>query len=432
MTARHQLSAWGDFRSGLHRSPSELEQLQLSRLRALVTFAYARVPYYRNLFDSVGFHPRHLKRLTDIEAIPVTTRASLQSSPVESLIARGVRLDRLRATRTAGSSGTPLTAYKSQQESRIGLSLRLRTWFHHGLRWNDHVLTIHGRSSTVGKRVWMRRIPLPWRWNLSMDDDPETLMHALVSLKPSVLYGYSLRVATMASLARAREIEKGFLRMVATSGDMLLPRFRALIQETWNIDPIDIYSSSELGNIAWQCEQREGFHINADHSLVELLRNNRPVMEGDSGEVIVTSLYRYSMPLIRYSTADLAVPRPAPCVCGITLPMLHSLEGRTLDVVPLPNGRMFVGFNRFLCAVQEIDKFQVVQRALDDFLIMVVPGKNYSPEIAGKVENDLQPFLGRDVTIVIQPVAASEFIQTSRKDRPVIPFARVDLGNEMG
>lgn len=423
------LSVWRDFRSGLRRSPTELAELQLARTQALVSFAYENVPYYRDLFDSVRFHPRQLKRLSDVEGIPVTTRESLQAAPCESLIARGYSIERLRSSRTAGSSGTPLTVYRSGTESRAGLSLRLRTWFHHGLRWNDHVLTISGRPTTVQKRSWMRRLTLPGRWNQCLLDDSESGMRAMMSLRPSVLYGYSFKVAMLASLACERKIDGGPLRLVATSGDMLLPRFRELIQRAWNINPIDIYCSTELGDIAWQCGNREGFHVNVDHNLVEILRNGRPVKEGEEGEVIVTQLYRYSMPLIRYSPGDLAVPAEAPCPCGVGLPMLQTLEGRALDVIRLPDGRLFIGFNRLLSNVTEIDRFQVVQQAIDHFQVNVVPGASFRPEVLARIEKMLHEGVGSDLRFDVQSVVESDLIHNPRKWKSVIPLEKVDFGN---
>lgn len=231
MTAPSSLSAWRDFRDGLHRSPTELAELQLARLQALVTFAYGNVPYYRDLFDSVGFQPRHLKHLSDVVRIPITTRERLQSAPREHLIARGYAVGKLRPSSTGGSTGRPLTVYRSQKEFRQGMFFQLRTWFHLGLPWNDHVLTISGRPSTTDKRPWVRSLPLPTRWNTNNLGAPETILESFVRLTPSVFYGHPFKMAMLASLAREREIPKGPLRVVATSGDMLLPRFREMIRE---------------------------------------------------------------------------------------------------------------------------------------------------------------------------------------------------------
>lgn len=428
MTSRVQW-ALADFRSGLHHSPAELADLQLARLRKLVSFAYENVDYYRNLFSSVGFQPRHLKRLADLEAIPVTTRASLQLIPADRVISRGYRAERLRPTRTGGSSGIPLTVYRNWRESRFGLLWRLRTWFHHGLRWNDHVMTICSRPPARHGRNLIRSLPLPWHLNAAVLDEPDALLERLITLNPTVLYGYSFTVATLAALATAKKIPRGSLRLVGTSGDMLLPRFKQMIREAWDIEPIDIYASSEAGDIAWQCRRREQFHLNGDQTYVELLRNGRPVHAGEEGEVVLTHMYRYAMPLIRYSPGDLAVPSATPCPCEVSLPTIQSLVGRTLNVVPLPDGRVYLGFNVILNNIQGIRRFQVVQPALDRFQINIVPESNHPPDMLARIARVVGEHLGSGIQIEVRSVTESDLIQTSLKPQPVIPFAPVDFGN---
>ncbi|MBI2365824.1 MAG: hypothetical protein HYV01_12595, partial [Deltaproteobacteria bacterium] len=90
-------------RAGLYLVRDELQALQLARLRRVVEHAYDHVAYYRRLFDAAGFKPRQLKRLADLQAIPVTTRERLQETPSEELISRTARPGRLHVSRTSGS-----------------------------------------------------------------------------------------------------------------------------------------------------------------------------------------------------------------------------------------------------------------------------------------------------------------------------------------
>lgn len=423
MIAPRLISSWSDFHSGLHLTPAELKSLQLARLRALVGFAYEKVPYYRKLFDSVGFQPRHLKQISDMEAIPVTTRERLESARPEEVIARGYSAAKLKQTRTSGSTGAPLTVYKSRHESWLGVLSRLRTWSYHGLKWNERILTINGRRSTAHERQWMQNLPVPWRWNLSIFDAPETMLAMLERLRPSVLYGYAFHVSLLASLASEQDLRDWGVRRVATSGTMLLPRFRNIIKDAFNVDPIDIYNSSELGDIGWQCQRREGFHLNADQLYVEFLRNGRCVGDGERGEVVATNCYRYAMPLIRYSLGDVAVPSDEPCGCGIGLPIMRRLEGRTLNVVPLANGRWFIGFLVIMSDFPELAKFQVVQKALDYFQVSVVPGANYSSDVLARIEKAISLQVGSGIRLEVRAVEARDLVEIGGK------LAPVDFGN---
>src|SRR6266511_3875249 len=105
------ISFSASLRSGLRLGAKELETLQLARLQSLITHAYEKVSYYGKLFDSVGFEPRHLKQLSDLEAIPVTSRQTLQNVPYTEMVAHGVDPARLRKSQTSGSTGVPLQVY---------------------------------------------------------------------------------------------------------------------------------------------------------------------------------------------------------------------------------------------------------------------------------------------------------------------------------
>lgn len=186
---------------------------------------------------------------------------------------------------------------------------------------------------------------------------------------------------------------------------------------------------SEVGDVAWQCQRREAFHLNADQIYVEFLRNQRPVQEGEEGEVVLTQLYRYSMPLIRYSPGDFAVPGAVPCGCAVSLPTLRALEGRTLNAVPLTNGRVFMGFTRLLSNFPGVVRFQILQKALDHFQVSVVPDAGYSPEVLTKMVEAIHARLGHEIRVDIQPVADDALVQHSRKNQPIIPLYTVDFGN---
>jgi phenylacetate-CoA ligase len=418
-----------DLRTGLRRSAAETAAIQLERLRKLVAFAYERVPYYRKLLDGAGFHPRDLRSASDLVAIPVSTREQLQSVPIEDRLVQGVSRDRLIGVRSSGSTGTPVTMYRSRLESRIGLLIRARTWKHYGIRPTDRVLTINGRPSTFRRRLWSTSAPLAGRWNLSLFEEPDAMLEALECVRPTVIYGYSYHVARLARSVTERRFKGRAPRLVATSGDALLPVFRTMIREAWGVEPFDIYNASELGDIAWQCARREAMHINADQVLVEFLRDGNAVPAGEPGEVVATNLYRYSMPLIRYSPGDLAAPVDGRCLCGVELPLMEALVGRTLDVVPLPGGGWYIGFIRILSNFPELSRYQVVQPALDRFEVNVVPGEGFSPAVIARIAAEVSSQFDGGISVEVRVVEEGELLRTPVKLRPVIPFHRVDFGN---
>jgi phenylacetate-CoA ligase len=414
-------------RSGLRLGAKELETLQLMRLKSLITHAYENVSYYRKLFDSVGFAPRHLKRLSDLEAIPVTSRQTLQKVPYTEMVAHGVDPTRLRKSQTSGSTGVPLQVYKTRRESWARQLLTLRAFLHNGLRWNDRVLTIsHSPTTPVQRGKFAPRL-YRRRWNVSFFEEPEKQLQTVEKIRPAVIYGQASSVAVLGDLILKR-LGPMPLRLVATSAESLMPGYRTVIRTAFGMEPLEIYNCTELGDIGWQCRRRMGFHLNADWLRVELVRHNQVVAPGEIGEVVVTSLYRYAMPLIRYSPGDIAALAQTPCLCGVGLPMLSRLEGRTQALVPLPNGRYFIGFSPFMTQFPEIARYQIVQPALDQFVISVVLSSESSHELLNRIAEALGAKLGRDVRVEVRAVEPMQLIEGPGKFRPVIPIGPVELG----
>jgi phenylacetate-coenzyme A ligase PaaK-like adenylate-forming protein len=417
--------------AGLRLGAAELQAVRLLRLRRLIEHAYEAVPYYRRLFDSVGFQPGHLRQLSDLSAIPITRRENLQIVPRSELIAKGVNISRLRASHTSGSTGTSLQVYRTRRESQLRRLLTFRAFLHDGLRWNDRVITISRSATTPPNIGGIRCRPYLQRWNMSFFEKPEKQLQWVLKIRPTILYGNPASVAILGDLILNRDMGPMPLRLVATSVETLTPGYRAAIQKAFAVEPVEIYNCSELGDIGWQCERRAGFHVNADWLHVEVMRQDQAVAPGEIGEVVVTSLYRYTMPLIRYSPGDFASPAETACPCGLGLPLLGSLEGRVQSMVALPNGGYFIGFSGIINQFSEISRFQVMQKALDHFLVNVIPGAGFSGEVLSSVSAALSARLGAGIRVETRAVTASELIQGPGKFRPVIPIAPIDFNRRV-
>lgn len=409
-------------RAGLYQPAEVREKVQLARLQRLIHHAYSNVPYYRELMDSVGFKPRHLCTARDLEAIPVTSREALQQAPKETLIARGRSLDRLRRSHTGGSTGVPVEVYRNRQEHWLRCLVILRAFRHNGLRFTDRVLTISRAKSKSINNFDIRYLPYLKRWDLSYFENEKSLVRTFAQARPTVLYGSAARVSVLASLIKEQCDAPVPLRLVATSAESLTAGDRSLIRAAFKSEPFEIYNCTELSDIAWQCSTSKRYHINADWLHVEIVRDGQNVRTGESGEIVVTNLYRYAMPLIRYSPGDLGTAAAALCDCGVQLPVLDSLDGRIQAIVILPNGARFTGFPRILGKFSEIRRFQVVQNALDQFDIKIVPVGAMPAELLQQIEQSVGSALGADVHVRAQVVELSRLIQGVGKFRPVIPL----------
>ena len=430
MNSHNLFSFARSLQSGLRLKEDELQAARMARFTRLVGHAYKEVPYYRALFDSVGFKPGHLKQLADLRVVPVTTRERLQEISRDELISRAVRSNRLRASRTSGSTGTPIAVYRTRQESWSRKMLTLRTFLHNGLRCNDHVVTISRRASGASFEWFHKRWPVGALRNLWFHEEPEQIIRCLQRLQPTVIYGFASNLAIIADLMLRQGIDDIRPRLLATSSDQLTAGYRGLLARAFHSEPLDLYNCTELGDVAWECQRRQGLHVNADWLCVEVLRAGEPVEPGGTGEVVVTPLYRYAMPLIRYSPGDIATLAQDPCLCGVTLPMLAQLEGRSQNVVPLPGGRYFAGFSEIMSHYPEIKRYQIVQTALDLFTVRVVPGHGYSLQVSHSITQVMSARLGAGIRVEVSTVDEGE-LGPQRKSPTVIPLHSVDLGSTL-
>ena len=157
------------------------------------------------------------------------------------------------------------------------------------------------------------------------------------------------------------------LREVRTVGEALPEETSALCRERWGVPVTDIYSAAETGPIAFQCPEHGRYHVQAESMLLEVLdADGAPCAPGDTGQVVLTPLHNFAMPLLRYAIDDMAQVGQA-CPCGRTLPVLSRIPGRARAMLVLASGeRRFPYYGHSaLMRVDAIMQHQVVQKTFD-------------------------------------------------------------------
>ena len=135
------------------------------------------------------------------------------------------------------------------------------------------------------------------------------------------------------------------MRGLVTFGEVRSAPDAEALREAYGVRPMDWYASGEIMLIAWECPSGRGYHVNADSVVVEVVdRDGRPPPPGERGEVVVTALNNRTTPIVRYRIGDIGVLLVDPCPCGITLPLMGPIEGRTPDWIVGPGGRRISPF----------------------------------------------------------------------------------------
>ena len=182
---------------------------------------------------------------------------------------------------------------------------------------------------------------------------------------------------------------------------MLTAESRSLIESTFGCRVFNRYGSREFAVIASECDAHQGLHISAENLLVEVLVNGVPTTDQD-GEIVITDLTNFAMPLIRYRTRDMGRLEMRACRCGRGLPLLHLTGGRTTDFLTGINGQKVSGIvlaTYGITGIPGVRQIQFVQDRLESVTVRIVRGPEWSEESLRTLTSRVHSFLGESMAL---------------------------------
>lgn len=234
----------------------------------------------------------------------------------------------------------------------------------------------------------------------------------LSSINPDYLLTYPSNLSSLLDVFEQRGDVPKALKEIRCIGETVTEGLRKRV-EALNIKLSDVYSSQEVGVIAIQCPSSNLYHLQSESLLVEVLDDdNRACREGQIGRVVITDLYNFLMPLIRYEILDYAEVGGA-CPCGRGLPTVSEILGRRRNMLSLPDGSKrwpTVGFLRFK-EIAPISQYQVIQHSLQDIEVKLVVSPKLTAEQEQSLAKIVQTGLGHPFSIRFS-YYDSEFEQT--------------------
>ena len=342
----------------------DIERIQNVRLRRLIRYCFEHIKYYREEFERAGINPEEINSAKDMENLPILTKEELRSRWWDFLPRE---LPCCRVSRTSGSTGIPVCIL-SDRNSRVFNSagvIRYRRAL--GMKFlGGQILTPLKTPNEWHRpphRTFLQGVHKTYYIN-PYSDDAEYAKRLFSVLKRPAIVGITPAIRALAYRVRDGVFPALTASVVITSGESLAPKVRGLLESTFEAKVADVYACNEAGDVAWQCLCGGGYHINADNIIVEIIKEGKKAGDGEVGEVVITNLSRYVMPIIRYKNGDLARFSGTVCPCGCRLPMLEELAGRTGEDLMLPGGGM-VPWNQLKGLMNHpwIRQFQIVQDA---------------------------------------------------------------------
>jgi len=385
-----------------------LAELQVSRLRELLSTAYRFNAYWQNLMDDCGVIPERIAGLDDLKKMPIMTKSLLQSKCEELTLSARAR-GQLELNRTGGSTGQPVNFYvdRDRMAHRKAATIRHDRWT--GWDLGQDIAYLWGRredgSRPVGLLPRLRQTILGKALFLDTSsitvDKMREYNRSLLKCRPRLYVAYANSIHLFARFIREYSVSEYHRpRAIITSAEVLDDSRRELVQSVFECPVFNRYGSRETSVIASECNEHKGMHICSEALIVEIVSGGNSVDESEAGKVVVTDLRNVGTPLIRYEIGDVARLATDQCSCGRGLPLLEGVRGRVTDFIVCPDGRIVSGaaLTIFLIANSPgIAQAQILQKQRGHIIVRLVRGAAYGVETERFLDREIGDLLGRDM-----------------------------------
>lgn len=325
----------------------ELEALQLQRLQQTVRHCM-NAPFYQQKFKELGITPDDIKSLDDVSKLPFTSKEDLRENYPYGLACVPLR-DCVRLHSSSGTTGNPTVVLHTQKDLDEWANAVARCLWMVGSRPEDVFQNSAGYGMfTAGlgfqygaERVGMLTVPAAAGNTLRqikfIKDFGTTVLHAIPS--------YASRIYEVMKEEGVDPRRDTQLRVLCIGAEPHSEEQRRRIEENLGVKAYNSYGISEMmgPGVAFECPEQNGIHIWEDYFIVEIIDpvTLKPVPEGELGELVITTINREAMPLLRYRTRDLTRFLPGDCPCGRTHRRLARLQGRSDDMIILKGVNIF-------------------------------------------------------------------------------------------
>jgi phenylacetate-CoA ligase len=361
----------------------QMEELQLERLKFIVNHAYENVPFYKKRFDEIGLKPEHIVTLKDIEKIPYTNKNDLRDNYPYSLFAVPMKkIVRLHAS--SGTTGKPIVVGYTRKDMENWSEQVARLIVAAGGYEEDIAQVVFGYGLFTGgfglhyglEKVGITVVP-------ASSGNSERQLMLMQDFGSTILVGTPSYALYLSEIAEEMGVTKGKhkLRLGLFGGEGHTPEMRMEIEKRWGILATENYGLSEIvgPGVSGECYEQCGMHINEDHFYPEIIETDtgKTLGYGEKGELVLTTLTKEGIPMLRYRTKDITILNPDQCKCGRSNVRMNKVLGRTDDMLIIRGVNVFPS---------QIESVLVGMEHIGPHYQIIVTRKGYMDEIEVLVE----------------------------------------------
>ena len=397
---------------------NKLDELKLQRLKKIVSYAYENVAFYRKKFKDAGIEPGSIKKLEDIEKIPFTTKDELRNNMPFGMLAVPLH-DCIELHASSGTTGTPITVCYTKHDIEIWANVMARCLAMAGLTKKDifQIPIPYGTFTGAfgfhygGQLVGAMIVP-------SGKTDSERQIQLMKYYGTTFIAGIASYAIHLGQVAIKMGIEPSSLnvRNGIFGAETFTKEMKKRLAKMWDMDVHDIYGLTEMcgPGVSSDCDIHDGLHIWEDHFLPEIIdpATGDVIGKEEEGELVLTTLTKEGMPIIRYRTRDLTFLYDGGCECGRTHVKHAPIKGRSDDMIIVKGTNLFPGqVEDVIMKDERISEnwLMIIERNdMDEITVQVEARKKINDEEAKKIAMDLQQKLRTATTLrmnveVLQP-----------------------------
>ena len=366
-----------------------LEKLQLKRLKKVLNRVYHRVPFYREAFRANKIKPENIKNLEDLERLPFTTREDLRAGYPYGFLASSLsRLVRLHTS--TGTTGKPKAVFFSQKDIDQAAQLITRSVRMTGAEPEDVFQNMMSYGLFTGglifhygaERAGLLVIP----GGAGNTERQIELMHDFKTTIVHITPSYALYLAEVMERLGLDPRHDFNLRIAYLGAEPYSKATKSKIEKIFSLDAYDSYGLSEMNGpgVAFECREKCGMHLWEDNFIMEIIdpETFKVRRDNEEGELVLTTVNREAMPILRYRTGDLTHIYPDPCRCGRVHRRISRIKGRVDDMFVLRGVNIFPSeVERILMSLPEVGRnYQIVlerEGSLDKMRVRVEIKKRF-------------------------------------------------------
>jgi phenylacetate-CoA ligase len=325
----------------------EIEEVQLRNLKSAVRRAYENVPFYRKRLEEAGLKPEDIKSLKDIERVPFTTKADLRDNYPYGLFAVPMK-NIVRVHASSGTTGKPIVVGYTRNDLENWSECIARIVTAAGACDDDIAQVVFGYGLFTGgfglhyglEKAGISVVP-------ASSGNSERQLMLMQDFGSTIIVGTPSYALYLSEIAQETGVTRGKhrLRLGLFGGEGHTPEMRTEIEKRWGILATENYGLSEVmgPGVSGECVHQCGMHINEDHFYPEIIDpdTGKTLEYGEKGELVLTTLTKEGIPMLRYRTKDITYLIPEPCKCGRSSMRMNKVLGRTDDMLIIKGVNVF-------------------------------------------------------------------------------------------